>query len=92
MRVRVLFLTDRGGPNHRRQRTSNASESRGSSTSSWVPVQARLGRGAGDSHVAANEAATEEATPAVNSLTAGAPTGQFENASGHPGGFEDMAT
>jgi hypothetical protein len=82
---------NRGGPSHHRRRTSNASDSRGSSTSSGVPVQTRLGRGAGGSHVAPNEAASEEAIPTVNSIAAGAPAGRFENASGHPGGFEDLA-
>jgi hypothetical protein len=35
--------------------------------------------------------AIEEATPTVISLVAGAPTGEFENALGHSGGFKDMA-
>jgi hypothetical protein len=41
--------------------------------------------------VAANMVAIEEATPAVIFLAEGAPTSEFENASGHLGGFKDMA-
>jgi hypothetical protein len=54
-------------------------------------VQTRLERGAGGSHVAPNEAASKEAIPIVNSIAAGVPAGHFENALGHPGGFEDAA-